>query len=397
MVNHTTNDVVDDGEERDAHDHADDAPKTAEQKNREEHPEAGEARGVADDLRAQDVAVKLLQDDEVHLEIDAVHGALEQEQQATEHAGKDGTEERHDVEHEDKDADEGGVLDAHDHAANEAQHRDDEGVDNLAHEETVEHLVGKLDLTLDNLSPLARRKAVEDELCLRGKAATACKHIDADEDAEEQVGHHEEGVDHMVAHTADDGLKRGEDVARIEGIDLVDDEGRKRVPVLLKGAPLMKGVVHESHKGIDLGGQGVENHKRRSRDLRDNDDAQGHDGSQRNEDRQRNGDHAHDGASGRQALATAAERERTLKLVAHRCEEIGDNRTVHERREDAANRTEKRDDLGHVEDDEGHDEAHGGDANACHACLEVFDVRRVLHVVHPPWSVRVPGKPGCIV
>ena len=156
-----------------------------------------------------------------------MHGALKQEQQAAEHAGKDGTEERHDVEHEDKDADEGGVLDAHDHAANEAQHRDDEGVDDLAHEEAVEHLVGKLDLALDDLGPLARRKAVEDELGLRGKATAACKHIDADEDAEEQVGHHEEGVDHVVAHAADDGLERGEDIARIEGINLLNDEGRK--------------------------------------------------------------------------------------------------------------------------------------------------------------------------
>ena len=326
-----------------------------------------------------------------------MHGTLKQKQQAAEHARQDGAEERHDVEHENKDADEGGVLDAHDHAANKAQHRDDEGVDDLAHEEAVEHLVGKLDLALDNLGPLARSEAVEDELCLRGKATTARKHIDADEDTEEQVGHHEEGVDHVVAHAADDGLERGEDVARIEGIDLVDDEGRKRVPVLLKGAPFLKGVVHEGHKGIDLGRQGVENHKRRSRDLRDNDDAEGHDGSQRNEDRQRNGDHAHDGAGRRQALATAAERERTLKLVAHRCEKIGDDRAVHEWREDAANGAEKREDLGHVEDDEGHDKAHGGDANARHACLEVLDVRRVLHVVHPPWSVRVPGKPGCIV
>ena len=213
MIDHAADDVVDDGEERDAHDHADDAPKAAEQKNREKHPEAREARGVADDLGAEDVAVELLQDDEVHLKVDAVHGTLEQQQQAAEHAGQDGAEERHDVEDKDEDADEGGVLDAHDHTADEAQHRDDERVDDFAHEEAVEHLVGKVDLALDDLGPLARREAVEDELGLRGKAAAARKHIDADEDAEEQVGHHKERVDHVVAHAADDGLKRGEDVA----------------------------------------------------------------------------------------------------------------------------------------------------------------------------------------
>ena len=47
----------------------------------------------------------------------------------------------------------------------------------------------------------------------------------------------------------------------------------------------MEGIVHEGHKRIDLGRKRVENHKCRSRDLRDDDDAQSHDGSQRNENR----------------------------------------------------------------------------------------------------------------
>ncbi len=127
-------------------------------------------------------------------------GALQEQQKSAEDARDDGAEERDDVEHEDDDADEGGVLDLQQQAADEAQDRDDERVDDLSHEEAVEHLVGEVHLVLDDVGPLLRDDAVEDEPGLGGEATAAREHVDADEDAEEQVRHHGDGVEHVVAH-----------------------------------------------------------------------------------------------------------------------------------------------------------------------------------------------------
>ena len=52
-------DIVDNGKQRHANDHAYKAPQTAKQQNGEQYPEAGKAGGVAQDLGSDDVAVHL--------------------------------------------------------------------------------------------------------------------------------------------------------------------------------------------------------------------------------------------------------------------------------------------------------------------------------------------------
>ena len=62
------------GKHRHAQEHTQHAAEAAANQNGHHHPEAGDARGVAQDLGAQDVAVKLLQDDDEDHEEQALLG-----------------------------------------------------------------------------------------------------------------------------------------------------------------------------------------------------------------------------------------------------------------------------------------------------------------------------------
>ena len=72
--------VVDDGKERHTNDHAHKAPQAAEQQDGEQHPEAGQTRGVAQDLGSDDVAVQLLQDQDEEDEPEGLDGILDQDE-----------------------------------------------------------------------------------------------------------------------------------------------------------------------------------------------------------------------------------------------------------------------------------------------------------------------------
>lgn len=97
-------DIVDNGEQRHTHDHTHKTPQAAKQQDGEQYPEAGQTRGVAQDLGADDVAVDLLQNDDEHDEDQALLGAHQQDQ---ERAGRSTQERPEEGDH---------VGDAHHHA-----------------------------------------------------------------------------------------------------------------------------------------------------------------------------------------------------------------------------------------------------------------------------------------
>ena len=83
-------DVVDNGEQRHTHDHAHEAPQTAEQQDGEQYPETGKTGGVAQDLGADHVSVQLLQHQNEQDEPQRLDGVLNEDQQG----GGHGTDER---------------------------------------------------------------------------------------------------------------------------------------------------------------------------------------------------------------------------------------------------------------------------------------------------------------
>ena len=86
-------DIVDNGEQRHTHDHAHKAPQAAEQQDGEQHPEAGKAGGVAQDLGSDDVAVQLLQNQHEQHEPQRLDGALDEDEQRGGNGTDEGAEE----------------------------------------------------------------------------------------------------------------------------------------------------------------------------------------------------------------------------------------------------------------------------------------------------------------
>ena len=93
-------DIVDNGKQRHANDHAYKAPQTAKQQNGEQYPEAGKTGGVAQNFGPDDVAVQLLQNQHEQHEPQRLDGALDEDEQR----GRNGT---------DKGAEEGGSRWSH--------------------------------------------------------------------------------------------------------------------------------------------------------------------------------------------------------------------------------------------------------------------------------------------
>lgn len=85
--------VINDREQRHTDDHAKDAPQPAEQDDGKQHPEAGQACAVAQNLRPNDVAVQLLQRQNKNHEPERLDGAFNQNQQRGRNRADDGAKE----------------------------------------------------------------------------------------------------------------------------------------------------------------------------------------------------------------------------------------------------------------------------------------------------------------
>ena len=203
-------DVIDDGKERHADDHAHKAPQAAEQQDGEEHPEARKAGGVAEDLGSDDVAVHLLQDQHKEDEPERLDGILDQDEQGGRNGADEGTEEGNDIRHTDDDGDEQGTGKLEDQTGDVAQHADDRGIQDLAVEEAAEHLIGVADLVQKEVGPAALDKAVEDQLALLAELLPAGQQIDRDDQADDKVLQEGHEAHHADGCTAQDALHGGE-------------------------------------------------------------------------------------------------------------------------------------------------------------------------------------------
>ena len=153
-------DIIDNGEQRHAHDHAHKAPQTAKQQDGEQHPEAGKAGGVAKDLGSDDVAVQLLQNQHEQHEPQRLDGVLDEDEQGGRDGTDEGPKEGDDVGHTDDDRDQQRAGKLEDEAGDVAQHTDDGGIQDLAVDEAAEHFIGVEDLFQNDIRPAGLDEAV---------------------------------------------------------------------------------------------------------------------------------------------------------------------------------------------------------------------------------------------
>ena len=85
-------------------DHSHKAHESAKQQDGKQHPEAGKPRGIPQDFRSQDVAVKLLEHQDEDKEIQAFHRAHQQYEKCAGHGSDKGAEKGDHVGHSDNHA-----------------------------------------------------------------------------------------------------------------------------------------------------------------------------------------------------------------------------------------------------------------------------------------------------
>ena len=90
---------------RHADDHSHKAKKPSKEQDGKQDPETGKSRGIPQDLRSQDIAVKLLQYQDEYKKIQALHGAYHQDQEGAWNRSDKGSEKRNDIGHADNHAD----------------------------------------------------------------------------------------------------------------------------------------------------------------------------------------------------------------------------------------------------------------------------------------------------
>ena len=236
-------DVIDDRKERNTDDHADEAPQTAEKQDGKQDPEAGKAGGVAEDLRADDVAVQLLQDQDEEDEPDGLDRVLDQNQQG----GRDGTDERAEegdnVRHANDDRDEQCARELDDDADDVAENTDDGGIQNFAVDESTEHFIGVEDFLHDEICPMRLDDAVQNHLGLLRELLAAGEQVNRDDDANDEVLDDRHDAQHADAHTAEDVLHGGKDVLHRGDEGVLD-------PRIQVSCQLSIGAVDEIHKGL---------------------------------------------------------------------------------------------------------------------------------------------------
>ena len=173
--------------DRDADNHSDESEESAAYQHREQYPEASQACAVSQDLRSQDVAVKLLERDDEYDEIQAVHRVDHQKQQRRRDRSDERSEERDDVRDADDAADQQAVLPSEDAHDDEAQDTDDDGIDDLAADESSESLIRVLCAFQDLFCSLFLEVRDDDLLRLRRQRVFDVQDVDADDNADHEV------------------------------------------------------------------------------------------------------------------------------------------------------------------------------------------------------------------
>ena len=186
--------VIERRKQRHAQQHPPEAHEMVEQQQGEEHPKGRQARRVAQNFGADDVAVHLLQDDDEDQEDETFVGVGQQEQKRRGDGPKEGTEDGDDVGDAHDGADETGVGDAQNGQAGGTEQADDEGVQQLAGDEIGKDAVDDPQVLQDAVAGGALAAEGEEKFfTLAHEVVPAHEHIGHDDDPNDKVEHTDGG------------------------------------------------------------------------------------------------------------------------------------------------------------------------------------------------------------
>ena len=243
MAAHALYEIEDDRPDWDRDDHADEAEEAAEQEDREQYPEAAETGRVAEDARAEDIAVELLQDQDEDEEVYTLYRARQQNQDEGWDRTDERAEKRNHVRYADDDGNEHRVRHLHKAQAEEAEPADDEGVDDLADDESAEDPVDVGELLHHMLCPLLRKQR-------EGQPPGFSQHGLLDV---QKVDHHDESDEDVlkpVDHRPDTDTERRHDALHVRHqmiLQEIHDVLIRDVVVLLHGFPYLRIVLKIGH------------------------------------------------------------------------------------------------------------------------------------------------------
>ena len=140
-VHNIADDQIDDREHRHAEEHPREAENARRNGDRNEHPEARNTDGIAENLGADDIAVHLLQNDDENDKIERLQRLDQQYDERARNRSDKGAEDRDDVRHADDRRNQRGVRHLHKRHADVAQNADNCRVDDLADDEAGENPV----------------------------------------------------------------------------------------------------------------------------------------------------------------------------------------------------------------------------------------------------------------
>ena len=191
---------VDHHEDRHAQQHAPEAEQSRAEDDREHDPEAVDAHRAAQDLRADDVPVDLLEDDDEDQEDQRFWRADHQDDDDAGHRAEQRAEEGDEVRHAHDHADQQRVGHAEDREDDVADDADDGRVQELAVDEADEGAVREAQAVEQLLGRLGGQDAVEYALGPGLVGVDIAEQIEGDDDADDQI------VDrrHHIAHAGRD-------------------------------------------------------------------------------------------------------------------------------------------------------------------------------------------------
>ncbi len=190
MVDESCHCTIEHGKERNTDDPAGNPPQAAEEHNREDYPEIGQAGGISQNLRSEDVSVKGLQHQTQQHKPQCIQRIDHEYNDTADHRTDKGSEKR---DHVCKAYDErcqhreGCMRD--EFRCKEAEDSDDEGVQNLPREKSYKGAVDVAAGSHDLVAPFLIKKSIGNLLPLSAERVLGIHEINGHDNADDEIEH----------------------------------------------------------------------------------------------------------------------------------------------------------------------------------------------------------------
>ena len=194
---------VEDGAQGHEDEHAGNAQELAADGDGEEDPDARQADGGTDDVRVDELAFDLLQNEEHGHEDEGQFRAHREDEQGGDTASEESAEDRDQSGDGDEHRTQDGVRHAENGHRDEEHEAEDAGFEDLTADEVREGLVGQAEDLEDALIDMVREQRIKHFLALDGQCFLAEQHVDREREADKERGY----AGHNVGDDTDTGVE----------------------------------------------------------------------------------------------------------------------------------------------------------------------------------------------